>query len=608
MPTLEELFKNKQLPSQGGKTAEEAYDIRNSKDIRISAADPFVNTVGMSLARLSRKTIGAKGSETLLEEELTGARIIRTASMPFIYGSELPRLTLRSTTLLDTMREASLKGTGEAGTVGGGGLLGGLIKKGRDAVLNSKFLGIPQTIIPTKVVTDERIKKILKSGEIQKNYLQTLKDVKDDGTGKPLGQFLKGLGGGNIKDIGKQALGSALKLGKDKLRGALFGGAGTTGFNGASLAGLKNTTTNYGSINNATGVTIGNADKNGIIDVKGLMYSKTFNLKLPPKVEIPMWGIDLDGVNSKGTDTRVGLDNNKQNDPNPNKLDFVDISDEGGLGGRYSKALKDLDTPNKILFSSNPDRKGKSFASKIKTPITKDDFIEKRRGMTQIFDVVNSQNVYEGESKILGPNDNLDDKDFVTLKFTSLGTVNGKLRSANFRATISGLSETFSPSWDSAKFIGSPFSYYTYGGIERSVTFNFKVYSMNALEHKTGWDKLNFLSGLVYPADYYGNSAVKAPIIKFTLGDMYDKKASFIESLSYSIDDNTPWNITNKEKTVLSNIFGTATGTPESADIDMKGYRLPTIVDVSITIKFIENRKETGTEAGRSFYKFTPQS
>ena len=100
------------------------------------------------------------------------------------------------------------------------------------------------------------------------------------------------------------------------------------------------------------------------------MYSKTFNLKLPPKVEIPMWGIDLDGVNSKGTDTRVGLDNNKQNDPNPNKLDFVDISDEGGLGGRYSKALKDLDTPNKILFSSNPDRKGKSFASKIKRPIS----------------------------------------------------------------------------------------------------------------------------------------------------------------------------------------------------------------------------------------------
>ena len=584
MPTLEELFKSRQLPSQGGKTAEEAYAIRNSKDIRISAADPFVNTVGMSLARLARKNLGAKGSETLLEEEVTGARLIRTASMPFIYGTELPRLTLRSTTLLDTMREAS------NGDVGGGGLLGGLIKKGRDTVLNSKFLGIPQTIIPTKVATDGRIKDILKEGQIQKNYITTLKDVKKDGEGKLLGQFLKGLGGGNVKDIGKQALGSVIKLGKDELRGALFGGAGKTGFNGASLAGLKNTTTNYGSISsdNPTDINF-TADKNGIIDAGGLRYSDTFNVKIPI---------------SKDEATNL----NPANNLNPNKLDFVDISDEGGLGGRYSKALKDLGAPIKLPFSSNPERKGKSFASKIKMPISKDDFIDTRRGMTQIFDVVNSQNVYEGESKVLGKNDNLDDKDFVTLKFTSLGTVNGKLRSANFRATISGLSETFSPSWDSAKFIGNPFSYYTYSGIERSVTFNFKVYSMNAAEHKIGWDKLNFLSGLVYPADYYKNSAVKAPIIKFTLGDMYDKKVSFIESLSYSIDDNTPWNISNKEKTVLSNTFGVATGSPEIAEIDMKGYRLPTIVDVSITIKFIENRKETGTEAGRSFYKFTPQS
>jgi len=393
MPTLEQLFNNKSLPSQGGKTAKEAYDIRNSKDIRISAADPFVNTVGMSLARLSRKTIGAKGSETLLEEELTGARIIRTASMPFIYGTELPRLTLRSTPLLDKMRENT------GGDVGGGGLLGGLISKGRDKILNSKFLGIPQTIIPTKVATNTTIKNTLKSGEIQKNYLDVLEKVRTDGNGNPLGQFLKGLGGGNIKDIGKQALGSALKLGKDKLRGALFGGAGTTGFNGASLAGLKNTTTNYGSINNAGGNINRTPDNNGIIDVGGLMYSKTFNLKLPPAKEIPMWGIEFEaGVNSKGKDTRVGLDKNKQIDPNPNKLDFVDISDEGGLGGRYSKALKDLDTPDKILFSSNPDRKGKFFASKIGKEILKEDFIEAKRGMGQITDTINQTPIFEGES------------------------------------------------------------------------------------------------------------------------------------------------------------------------------------------------------------------
>jgi len=588
MPTLEQLFKDRQLPSQGGKTAKEAYDIRNSKDIRISAADPFVNTVGMSLARLARKNLGARGSETLLEEEVTGARLIRTASMPFIYGSELPRLTLRSTPLLDKMREAT------GGDVGGGGLLGGLISKGRDFV-NDK-LGIPSGVIPTKVVG---FSSIYKKGETQ-NRMIDLADIKKSGEGKLLGQLLKDGGGGNLKTIGKQALGSALKLGKDKLRGALFGGAGTTGFNEASLAGLKNTTTNYGSINNSTGVTIGPADKNGIIDVKGLMYSKTFNLKLPPKFEIPMWGIDLDGINSAGVDTRLGLDKNKQIDPNPNKLDFVDISDEGGLGGRYSKALKDLDTPNKILFSSNPDRKGKFFASKIGKEISKDDFIESKRGMLQIGDLINTQNVFEGETLTLGENETLDDKDFVPLKFTSVH----RNKTVQFRATLSGLSETLSPSWDSHKFTGSPFSNYTYSGIERSVSFNFKVYSMNAAEHKIGWDKINFLNSLVFPQGYYSTSAVVPPFIKLTIGDLYKGKLAFIESLSHTWEDGTPWNVSNKEQTVLSNPAGMITGTTDN-DIDMKGYNLPFITDVSMTVKFLLSRNNT---SGRKFYSFTPQT
>jgi hypothetical protein len=331
------------------------------------------------------------------------------------------------------------------------------------------------------------------------------------------------------------------------------------------------------------------------------MYYKTFNLKLPPKLEIPMWGIDLDGVNSAGTDTRVGLDNNKQNDPNPNKLDFVDISDEGGLGGRYSKALEDLDTPNKILFSSNPDRKGKSFANKIKSPISKNDFIEKKRGMGQISDIINSTNIFEGETLTLGDGKTLDEKDFVPLKFTSIH----RNKTVQFRATLSGLSETLSPSWDSHKFIGSPFSNYTYSGIERSVTFNFKVYSLNAAEHKIGWDKINFLNSLVFPQGYYDSSAVVPPFIRLTIGDLYKGKLSFIESLSHTWDDNTPWNVTDKERTVLSNAVGIVTGTSENADIDMKGYRLPMITDVSMTVKFLIGRNNT---SGRKFYSFEPQS
>ena len=577
MPTLEQLFNERALPSQGGKTAKEAYDIRNSKDIRISAADPFVNTVGMSLARLARKNLGAKGSETLLEEEVTGARIIRTASMPFIYGTELPRLTLRTTTLLDTMRAASNGDNGgTGGSDGGGGPLGNLIKKGRDAVLNNKKLGFPQTIIPTKVATNTTIKTTLKSGQIQKNYIQTLKDVKEAGEGKPLGQFLKGLGGGNIKDIGKQALGSVIKLGKDALRDGLFGKAGKNGVNGASLTGLKNTTTNYGNIssNNPKDINF-TADSNGIIDAGGLRYSNTFNVKIPISEE--------EAAKDAGK---------KANTLTPNKLDFVDISDEGGLGGRYSKALTKLDIPKIELFSSTqPTRKAKiSDKAKIARAdnITNNDDsnVGARYNKSSFGIALNKKGAYT-----VKPDDTkVDDLDSIVLKFESVK----QNKAVNFVSTITGLAESFSPGWNSNKFIGNPFNFYTYEGIERSVSFSFKVFSLNPSEHKIAWGKLNFLTSLVYPQAYEGEAGyITAPFLKLTIGDMYKRKEGFIESLSYGIDDSTPWN--------TEDAYESAEG---EGEINTKGYRLPRIINVETTFKFIETRNNT--EKGK--YPFSLES
>jgi hypothetical protein len=183
----------------------------------------------------------------------------------------------------------------------------------------------------------------------------------------------------------------------------------------------------------------------------------------------------------------------------------------------------------------------------------------------------------------------LDDYDFVTLKFRSLSSG----LAVNFRATITGLSESTTPSWDSAQFIGSPFKYYTYSGIERSVTFNFKVYSTTPLQHVAAWQRLNFLTSLAYPQGYAGGIGVRAPFIELTLGNMYKNRACYIDSLSYSIDDDTPWHVGFTEASGLAddskfNING------EETSLD--NYILPKIVDVSITLKLVEQR--SNTEAG----------
>ena len=210
------------------------------------------------------------------------------------------------------------------------------------------------------------------------------------------------------------------------------------------------------------------------------------------------------------------------------------------------------------------------------------------------FDGVNRLSVYSDDDiNIAGTEISKLDTDFIPLVFYS------PVRKYNvqFRATISGLSETFAPSWDSQKMIGNPFNFYTYSGVERSVTFNFKVYSLNADEHAIAWEKIQFLTSLVYPQSYDANTSyITPPIIYFTLGSMYQKRASFIESLSYTVDDNTPWEIgvdpseLNYNPNLQRNEDVNQNGLKGSSNVKMEDLRLPRMIEVSLTLKFIESR------------------
>ena len=183
-------------------------------------------------------------------------------------------------------------------------------------------------------------------------------------------------------------------------------------------------------------------------------------------------------------------------------------------------------------------------------------------------DVLGINPTSDGINKL--SNGNISDKDFVLLRFDK----------TQFRATVSGITETFSPSWDSGKFIGNAYNYYTYNGIERSLSFDFKIFSLDCDEHNKVWEKLEALSRKVYPKGFSGQGII-APIISFTMTDLYNSRKAFIESLSYSIEDNVPWHI--------SDAVGQMT--------------LPMIVNANVTIKFIEI---PGTESSR-LYDFNPE-
>lgn len=165
-------------------------------------------------------------------------------------------------------------------------------------------------------------------------------------------------------------------------------------------------------------------------------------------------------------------------------------------------------------------------------------------------------------------------------------------------AVISGISETFTPSWSSSKMIGSPFSHHRYDGIDRSVSFNLKLYSTHPDDHIEMWKRLEKLAKLVYPLKYSGLAGViTPPITKLTIGGMYHQKYGFISSLSYSVDEAGGWD-TGFDDAEMSIIGG-------SRLIKSAGpnWILPKVIDVSISYNFIESRQDVEDE---QLYSFEP--
>ena len=212
--------------------------------------------------------------------------------------------------------------------------------------------------------------------------------------------------------------------------------------------------------------------------------------------------------------------------------------------------------------------------------------IEAKKSLGNAVNFLNTKNHYTDTG-----NDTFGDLDFITVKFTSVPNK----KSVNFTATITAISETISPSWDSAKFLGSAFNYYTYGGIERSVSFTLTLYSTNSQEHVAMWERINFLTSLAYPAGYYGETYVIAPFTKVTIGDLYKDKECIIESLAYTVDDTAGWEIgSNKSYGGNGGKVNIETD-GDNAEVakSVNGYKLPMVVSVNMGLKFMESRNNT---------------
>ena len=639
MPSLEELFKQKKNTSgpNTGKTAEEIYAPQDSKRIvpitsnsyainQLSRTTPRQGLFGniaagfdvLSNMNRLRNTRSIRLSETLNEQEEVGLKQFQNFARPVIYGLDFTRITNKNTQTLLVMKRAAEQGAagglddviGDAVGRYAGDAMANFLTFGKKASLppkpditpialnaisdvGARLLGsiLPGPMIPSKVAEefgkgyDSNKRDYVRESDIRKKIFDLKNKDKVPG-------FVNNLLKPN-KNI--------LAQGKDFLISTASSVVSNLFKSGARLLVSKAVGAITGK--QMANVILGpeNARKTDptIPDQAKLWWSKNKYEQTVIKSINPNYlgdQRDLEAFHRRNILNKLVAQGVAYIDENTNLVDLP-----GNPGILMDSALQQV-LSDPIKYQETHDA-------------TYKDSLLIKRGMSSNGDSFNLSTdiMYPGTTALSTDGKTpYDDFDLVRLKFYS----EYKGETLQFRCTVSDLQETFTPSWEPNKFIGNPFNSYTYGGVERSLTFKFKVFSMNLVEHINAWRRLNALAGLVYPQGYRGEvNAVAPPIIALTLGNMYEKRSCFIENMSFTVDENSPWEIGMNRKLFANVIMPAPLKTAGAGGYNMaldqtltgKNFVLPMIVEVDITVKFIESKStvyDSTLEHGNKLYDY----
>ena len=219
----------------------------------------------------------------------------------------------------------------------------------------------------------------------------------------------------------------------------------------------------------------------------------------------------------------------------------------GKTYGLQESAKKNAyNTDGRLILASDPDFRGDKVTA-----------IDISSNTTSV-GLINSNNIYPQGAKDL-------------IKFFFEDAEKGK-NVMPFRCTLTGLSDSFSPSWNRIDIMGRPDGAYQYSSFERSISFGFIAHATSRSEMIPMWRKLNYLASYTMP-EYNAKAAPSGPFMRLTIGDLYHRCPGFLTALSYTFPDEGSWDI--------------------AADFDNSTHaepkQLPMSVEVSVTYTIISD-------------------
>ena len=122
-----------------------------------------------------------------------------------------------------------------------------------------------------------------------------------------------------------------------------------------------------------------------------------------------------------------------------------------------------------------------------------------------------------------------------------------------FRAYLKDITDTPNPSWGTVNYVGRGEPFYIYKGFERNLSFTLQVAAMSEEELQPMWQKLNYLYSNTMPD--YSNNVMRSPYMKLTLGDYMFRQPGIIKNMTYTIGNDSPWEIALDEPESGSSLY-----------------------------------------------------
>ena len=110
-----------------------------------------------------------------------------------------------------------------------------------------------------------------------------------------------------------------------------------------------------------------------------------------------------------------------------------------------------------------------------------------------------------------------------------------------FRAYLTSFSDNVDSKWNDVTYTGRGNPFYIYTGFSRKISVGFKVAALSAGEMQPMYQKLNYLMASLMPD--YDNNLMRGPLHRLTVGNYIDSQLGKLDSISYTIPNDSPWEI-----------------------------------------------------------------